>query len=77
MKDVGDVGAFALLIRVFFRREYDGERVIFALNMDDAPYTAHFDAGAGSGTDLITGQSVSFGGGLSIPGKTAYIVRLD
>ena len=62
--------------QLVFRREYDGERVIFALNMDDAPYTAHFDAGAGSGTDLITGQSVSFGGGLSISGKTAYIIRL-
>ncbi len=62
--------------QLVFRREFEGERVIFALNMDDAPYTAHFDAGAGSGTDLITGQNVNFGGGLTIPGKTAYIVRL-
>ncbi len=62
--------------QLVFRREFDGERIIFALNMDDAPYTAHFDAGAGNGIDLITGQSVSFGGGLNIPGKTAYIIRL-
>ncbi len=62
--------------QLVFLRQFEGERVIFALNMDDAPYTAHFDAGAGSGTDLLTGQSVSFGGGLNLPAQTAYIIRL-
>ncbi len=62
--------------QLVFRREFDGERVIFALNMDDAPYTAHFDAGAGNGTDLISGGHVDFGGGLHIPAKTAMIVAL-
>ena len=62
--------------QLVFLRQFEGERIVFALNMDDSPYTAHFDAGAGSGTDLISGQSVSFGGGLNIPGKTAYIIRL-
>ena len=62
--------------QLVFRREFEGERIIFALNMDDSPYTAHFDAGAGSGTDLITGQNVSFEGGLQIPAKTAFIIRL-
>ena len=62
--------------QLVFRREFEGERVIFALNMDESPYTAHFDAGAGEGTDLVTGKRVSFGGGLSIPPKTAYIIRL-
>ena len=61
--------------QLVFRREFNGERVIFALNMDDAPYTAHFDAGAGSGTDLLTGQTVSFDGGLSIPAKTALMIH--
>ena len=51
--------------------------MVFALNMDDAPYTAHFDAGAADGSDLISGQTISFGGGLSIPSKTAYIIRLN
>ena len=50
--------------------------MIFALNMDDAPYTARFDAGAEGGADLISGQRVSFVGGLTIPAKTAYIIRL-
>lgn len=63
--------------QLVFRREFDGERVIFALNMDDVPYTAHFDAGAGSGVDMLTGQTVSFYGGLNIPAKTAYIINLE
>ena len=62
--------------QLVFRRSFEGENIIFALNMDDAPYTAHFDAGAADGTDLVTGRSVRFEGGLSIPAKTAYIVRI-
>ena len=62
--------------QLVFLRQFEGERVIFALNTDDAPYTAHFDAGAGSGTDLISGRTVSFDGGLNIPQKTAYIIRV-
>lgn len=61
--------------QLVFRREFDGERVIFALNMDNAPYTAHFNAGIDRGTDLLTGQTVDFGGGLNIPAKTAYMIH--
>ena len=63
--------------QLVFLRQFEGERVVFAVNMDEAPYTAHFDAGAGSGTDLITGQKVSLGGSLQIPAKTAYIIKLN
>lgn len=62
--------------QLIFRREYNGEQVIFALNMDDAPYTAHFNAEAGRAEDLLTGQTIDFGGGLSIPAKTVYIARV-
>lgn len=62
--------------QLIFRREYNGEQVIFALNMDDAPYTAHFNAEAGRAEDLLTGQTIDFGGGLNIPAKTAYIARV-
>ena len=62
--------------QLIFRREFDGHRVIFALNMDNAPYVAHFDAGAGNGTDLLTGQTIDFGGGLNIPAKTAYLIHI-
>ena len=46
-----------------FERASGHERVMVAINADGAPFTAHFDAGCGMATDLITGQPHDFGGG--------------
>ncbi len=46
-----------------FQRQVEGERVLVAVNADEAPFTAHFDAGCGLATDLITGEVHDFGGG--------------
>ena len=46
-----------------FLRETDGERVIVAVNASPETQWAHFDAGAGRGVDLITGEAHDFGGG--------------
>ena len=46
-----------------FERKTDKERVLVAINASDKPYTAHFDAGCGMATDLITGNPHDFGGG--------------
>ena len=59
-----------------FERETESDRVIVAINADDQPYTAHFDARAGRATDLITGDMVDFGGGLEIPGYTSYLLQI-
>ena len=45
----------------------EGERVLVAVNADETPYTAHFDAGCGRAVDLITGQDHDFGGGSELP----------
>ncbi len=50
-----------------WERIADDERVLVAINADDQPYTAHFDARAGRATDLITGQMHDFGGGSELP----------
>ncbi len=50
-----------------FERACDGERVLVAVNASDQPYTAHFDAGCGMATDLITGLPHDFGGGSELP----------
>lgn len=50
-----------------WERVTDGERVLVAINADEQPYTAHFDARAGRATDLITGQIHDFGGGSELP----------
>lgn len=60
-----------------FQRRTNEDRIIFAMNCGEGEFTAHFDAQAGCGTDLITGESVDFGGGLVIKGKTAMIIRTE
>lgn len=53
--------------QVIFEREFEGERVMVAINADSSPYTAHFDAQAGRAIDLITGETHDFGGGTELP----------
>ena len=53
--------------QIIFERCVEGERVLVAVNADHAPYTAHFDAGAGRAVDLITGEPHDFGGGSLLP----------
>lgn len=56
-----------------FRREFEGERIIVAINASDSPYVAHFDAGCGKAVDLVTGKDHDFGGGSEIqPYTIAY-----
>jgi glycosidase len=50
-----------------FERSCEGERVMVAVNADEQPFVGHFDARAGRARDLLTGDSVDFGGGLDMP----------
>ena len=50
-----------------FERNSANDRVMVAINMEENPFVAHFDARAGRAHDLITGESVDFGGGLNMP----------
>ncbi|MCR5526875.1 MAG: cyclomaltodextrinase [Lachnospiraceae bacterium] len=61
--------------QVVFEREFEDERIMIAINADENEFTAHFDARAGRAHDLITGETVDFGGGLRIPGYTAMILK--
>ncbi len=62
--------------QLIFARQFEDERVICAINVDSQPHTAHFDAGAGRACDLVTGQTIDFGGGLVIPPRSALIGRV-
>lgn len=55
-----------------FERACAGERILFAVNADDHPFVAHFDAGAGRATDLLTGEPHDFGGGSELPPLRAF-----
>lgn len=59
--------------QIIFERAAAGERVLVAVNAEDQPFTAHFDARAGRAVDLITGAPHDFGGGsLLLPHSVAY-----
>ncbi len=60
-----------------FERASEHERVLVAINADDAPFTAHFDAGCGMATDLITGQPHDFGGGSELPPYSAAFWKME
>ena len=60
-----------------FERAAEGERVLVAVNADAAPYTAHFDAGAGRATDLLTGAMHDFGGGSELPPYSVAFWRCE
>ena len=60
---------------IAFEREAGEERMIFALNAGSEEYTLHFDARAGKGTDLLTGEETDFRGGLLIPPYQAMIIQ--
>lgn len=58
-----------------FERRAGNERILVAVNADDRPFDARFDAGAAKGTDLITGEEVCFTGGVTLPPYRAYFWR--
>ena len=60
-----------------FERKTDNERVLVAINADDQPYMAHFDAGCGLAEDLITGIPHDFGGGSELPPFSAYFWKCE
>ncbi len=58
-----------------YERESGEGRVMVAINADENPFTAHFDARAGRARDLITGAEIDFGGGLDLPPYTCYFLE--
>lgn len=74
-------GTFQSLVltnrQCIFEREWEGERVLVAINADEVSYTAHFDARSGQGTDLITGELHDFGGGSELPPYSAYFWKTE
>ena len=62
---------------VHFERKTDSERVLVAINADNVPYTAHFDAGCGTAVDLITGNTHDFGGGSELPPYSAFFWKCE
>ncbi len=60
-----------------FERKCDDERVIVAINADENPVVAHFDAGCGRAVDLITGNEHDFGGGSELMPYSVYFWKTE
>lgn len=63
--------------QVIFERKTDRERVLVAINADSEAYTAHFDAGCGKATDLITGLVHDFGSGSELAPYSAAFWKME
>ena len=59
-----------------FERNCDGDRVFVSINAYENEYTAHADYQSGCGIDLITGDKVDFGGGLTMPPYSAMFIQV-
>lgn len=64
-------------LQAVFERKSETERVLVAVNIDGAPYTAHFDAGCGTAVDLITGKTHDFGGGSELPPYSVQYWKME
>jgi glycosidase len=60
-----------------FERCSEHERVLVAINAEECDYMAHFDAGCGKATDLITGEEHDFGGGSLLPGYSVRFWKME
>ena len=61
--------------KLVFRRCFEDERVIVAVNAASEPAVVHFDAQSGRGRDLISGSEHDFGGGSELaPYSVCYWV---
>ncbi len=63
--------------QAIWERKTDSERVLIAINADNAPYTAHFDARCGTAIDLITGKMHDFGGGSELPPYSVAFWKME
>ncbi|MCI8565571.1 MAG: cyclomaltodextrinase [Lachnospiraceae bacterium] len=64
-------------LQCIFERKSEHERVLVAINIDDKPFTAHFDAGCGQAEDLLSGRIHDFGGGSELAAYSAAYWKME
>lgn len=63
--------------QLIFERRTDSQRVLVAINAENAPYTAYFDAGCAHARDLISGGMHDFAGGSELPPYSAFFWEME
>ena len=62
--------------QIVFERCFENERVIVMINADENEYTAHYNANAGCGYDLISGNHFDFGAGSFMPPYSVQYIKV-
>ena len=62
--------------QIVFERAYEDERAIVLINADENEYTAHYNANAGCGTDILNGNSFDFGAGSYMPPYSVQYIKI-
>ena len=62
--------------QIIFERCFENERIIVMINSDENEYTAHYNANAGCGTELIMGNHFDFGAGSKMPPHSVQYVKI-
>lgn len=62
--------------QLVFERAFEGERIIVMINASENEYTAHFNANAGCGTELLSGEHFDFGAGSKLPPYSVQYVKI-
>ncbi len=62
--------------QIIFERCFENERIIVLINADENEYTAHFNANAGCGTDVLTDEHYDFGGGSVMPPYSVQYIKI-
>ena len=62
--------------QIVYERAFEGERIIVLVNADECEYTAHYNANAGCGDELLTGNHFDFGAGSKMPPYSVQYVKI-
>ncbi len=62
-------------LQTVFRRRYQDETMLIAINCDENAYFARFDAGCSHAVDMLTGKKITFHGGCELPGYSVMYLR--
>ncbi len=63
--------------QLVFLRQWEGERAVLAVNLDESPYRARMDGLGGPARNMLTGESLTLAPGWELPPLSAYLWRLE
>lgn len=62
--------------QLIFERSFENERIIIMINADEKEYVAHYNANAGCGVNLLTGEKFDFGAGSVLPPFSVQYIKV-